>query len=182
MIPMYNTELFCQVYPEYEDFADAAAACPFPLSEITTGNLQLTYYLLMARYGNTPIANLSVSQFELKLFATIFQFAPTWQKRLSIQATLRGLTEAQLLEGGKTIMNTALHPGQAPSTGALDELTYIDSQNTSNNKKSKLGAYAELWEVLKIDVTENYLNAFKHLFKQVVIPEHTFIYATEDED
>ena len=73
MIPMYNTELFCQVYPEYENFADAAVACPFPLSEITTDNLQLTYYLLMARYGNTPIANLSVSQFELKLFATIFE-------------------------------------------------------------------------------------------------------------
>lgn len=182
MIPMYNTELFCQVFPQYKDFADDAAVSPFPLREITTENLELTYYLLMARYGNTPIANLSVEQFRLKLFATIFQFAPAWQKKMSIQASLRGLTETQLLEGGKTIMNTALNPGTSPSAGSLEELTYIDQQSTSNSKKSKLGAYAELWEVLKTDVTESYLSAFKHLFKQVVIPDHTHIYITEEEN
>ena len=181
MIPQYNTELFCDIYPDLASFTTDAAASPIPtLVQSTT--LQTIYYLLLARYGNNPIANLSVDAFKIKLFATIYQYGPTWEKRQEIQATLRSLTEGQLRTGGKTIMNTALHPGQAPSTGALDELTYIDQQNTSNNQKSILAAYSDLWEVLKVDVTENFLNAFKPLFKLVVIPERTYIYATEEED
>jgi hypothetical protein len=78
------------------------------------------------------------------MFSVIFQYGPTWQKRLDIQAKIRGLTDSDILIGSKAIYNTALNPSTAPSTGSLEELTYINSQNTTNYKKSKLEAYAQL--------------------------------------
>ena len=40
-------------------------------------------------------------------------------------------------------------------------------------------AYAQLWDLLAIDVTGEFLNKFQKLFKQFVQPERTWIYVTE---
>ena len=58
------------------------------------------YYLLYARYGNTPIANYDQTQWKYKMFSIIFQYGPTWEKRLSIQDTLRGLQISDLVDNG----------------------------------------------------------------------------------
>lgn len=100
--------------------------------------------MLYARYGNNPIANRDTHQFKFKIFSIIYQYGPTWEKRLAIQEDLRGLSGDDLLKGTKAIYNSALNPSTAPSTGSLDELTYINSQNTTNYKKSKMDAYAQL--------------------------------------
>ena len=180
MLPMYNTVLFCDVYNSAEEFlADYNAS---PLKKLSNDEATTLFYLLFARYGNNPIANYSVEAFKMKLFATMYQYGPTWAKRIDIQDKLRNLTDDELRMGNKTIMNSALNPETSPSAGSLEELTYINQQNTSGNKKSYLNAYADLWELLKVDVTEDILNKFKPLFKIVVIPEHTLIYTTEDEE
>ena len=65
----------------------------------------------------------------------------------------------------------------------LNELTYINEQNTTNYKKSYMDAYSQLWELLDTDVTQEFINRFQKLFKQFVRPEKTWIYVTEvDED
>ena len=58
------------------------------------------YYLLYARYGNTPIANYDQTQWKYKMFSIIFQYGPTWEKRLGIQTTLRGLQVSDLVDNG----------------------------------------------------------------------------------
>ena len=139
------------------------------------------FYLLCARYGNSHIMNSDENQFKLKLFSTIYQYGPTWDKRLSIQDRLRNLSEDEIRTGFRQISNRALNPDSDPSTQDLDELTYVNSQDVTKSKKSILASYQELWDMLKIDVTDEFLNKFKPLFKQVVIPEHTYIYETEEE-
>ena len=101
---------------------------------------------------------------------------------MSIQTSLRALTDADILAGSKAIYNSALNPGTDPSTASLDELTYINSQNTTNYKKSKMDAYAQLWDLLSTDVTAEFLNRFRPCFKQFVSPERHFIFVTEDEE
>ena len=60
---------------------------------------------------------------------------------------------------------------------AINEyLQYIKSQNTSINKKGKLEGYALLDSLLKRDVTQEFLNRFKPLFKTVVEPEELLLY------
>ena len=179
--PRFDTKLFSEIWEDKDAFLTDYNGVGIPTT-ISSTNATTLYYLLYARYGNNPIANMDEEQFKYKVMSIIFQYGPTWEKRLSIQQSLRGLTDADLLQGSKAIYNHAYNPSQAPSTTALTELEYINDQNTTNYKKSKMEAYAQLWDLLAIDVTGEFLNKFQKCFKQFVQPERTFIYVTEVED
>ena len=99
-----------------------------------------------------------------------------------------------------TINNHAFNPSTAPTTQTTNELDYIDQQqvakgsNTSTISgtdsqttgqvvtKSKMDAYAQLWDLVATDVTNDYISKFKNCFKQFVAPERRMIYVTEDEE
>ena len=136
------------------------------------------YYLLYSRYGNSVLASSDTNRFKYDLWATIFSYGPTWEKRLEIQGKLRNLTDDELFNGATQIYNHAYNPGTAPSTNTLDELTAINEQNTSKSKKGKMDAYAMLIALLETDVTESFLDKFKKLFLKVVQPELPLWYAT----
>lgn len=184
MLPEYSTVLFTEVWDDVAEFKTDLAASPFAgsISVADPDNVSLVFYLLYARYGNNPIANRDINQWKMKIFSVIFQYGPTWQKRLDIQNKLRAISDDDLLKGSKAIYNNALNPSTAPSTASLEELTYINSQNTTNYKKSKMDAYAQLIELLEVDVTEEFLNKFKKCFKVFVAPERPLIYVTETDE
>lgn len=191
MIPRYDTQLFTEIWDSASDFKTDFQASPFAgsihygetVGQVTyPDNVSTLYYLLYARYGNNPIANFDEEQWKFKIFSTIFMYGPTWEKRLDIQSKLRGLTEADLMAGAKAIHNTALNPETEPTTTTTEELDYINSQNTTNYKKSKMDAYAQLWELLDIDVTNEFLIKFRPCFKIFVKPEKTFVYVTEEDE
>ena len=153
MLPQYSTMLFTDVWDDEADFQAEFIASPFgtavhhgeTVGTVTfPNNVSTIFYLLYAKYGNNPIANRDVNQFKYKVFSIIFQYGPTWEKRLDIQTKLRELTADELATGSRAIYNTALNPSTAPSTSSLEELTYINQQNTTNYKKSKMDAYAQL--------------------------------------
>lgn len=181
MIPMYNTVKFTDIYSDVTAFIDDYNTVGIP-AKLKSDSATTLFYLLYAKYGNNPISNNDINQFKYRLFAIIFQYGPTWEKRLEVQDAIRGLSLDQLREGSKAISNMAMNPDTDPGTGSLTELGYINQQNTNNVKKSVISAYEDLWGLLKVDVTEEFLTKFKQLFKQVVIPEHTYIYATEETD
>lgn len=179
MMPQYSTALFTDIWSDKESFLADYSSLGIPTT-ISVDNAATLYYLLYAKYGNNPIANRDEEQFKYKVFSIVFQYGPAWEKRLYIQDQLRKIKDEDLIIGGKAIYNAALNPSTAPSTGSLDELTYINSQNTTNYKKSKMDAYAQLWELLKTDVTGDFINKFKVCFKQFVAPEKPLIYVTDD--
>lgn len=176
MIPQYNTKLFTDIYEDVDSFINDYNSVEIPntISEATAKSL---YYLLYAKYGNNPISNYDENQFKYRLFSIIFQYGPTWEKRLQIQDRLRSMSEDELLVAGKSISNSAYNPDTDPTT---DELSYINQQNVVKQNKSYIGAYAQLWEILKTDVTEEFLIKFKKLFRFVVYPDHEYIYITEE--
>ena len=182
MLPKYSTELFCDIWDELSKFQEDFTNSPFTGS-ITADNVSKVYYLLYARYGNNPIANYDINQWKYKIFSVIFQYGPTWEKRLDIQKKIRDLTETELLTRSKAIHNHALNPSTAPSTSSLDELTYINDQQTSQFRKNKLDAYGIQLSLLKTDVTEEFLDKFKKCFKIFVSSERPLLYVTDiDED
>ena len=130
---------------------------------ISVNNAMTLYYLLYAKYGNSPIANFDETQFKYKLFSVIFMYGPTWEKKLEIQATLRGLTEAQIKTGmaraisntgtvgntgsntynnltsadsGSDVHNHAYNPATEPSTQDTEELNYINEQHVDKFGKT----------------------------------------------
>ena len=179
--PRFDTKLFTEIYDDAGTFVYYYKHCGIPTT-ISDSNCNTLYYLLYARYGNNPIANFDEEQFKYKIATIIFQYGPTWEKRLAIQQELRGLDLSSLREGSLAIYNSALNPSAAPSTQADQELNYINGQNTTRYKKSKMDAYAQLWDLLNTDVTGEFLSKFQKCFKQFVKPERTWIYVTELED
>lgn len=184
---MYDTKLFTEIYEDVESFEDDYdTITAFQSTEIAPVTQQVTdytnidkiYYMLYAKYGNSPIANYDENQFKYKLFMTIWQYAPAWLRRLDVQEQLRKISNADLVKGAKVIYNHALNPSTEPSTQTLNELTYINDQNTTNYKKSEMDAYTQLWAILVSDVTEEFMARFKPLFKTFVKPG-TYLYESE---
>lgn len=184
MLPQYSTVLFTDIWDDVDEFKTDFAASPFTgaISATSPDNVSIVFYLLYARYGNNPIANRDINQWKFKIFSIIYQFGPTWEKRLDIQANLRALTEDDIILGSKAIFNHALNPSTVPSTGSLEELNYINDQSTSNYKKSKMDAYMQLWGLLDNDVTEDFIKRFRVCFKTFVSPEQPLLYVTDNSD
>ena len=184
--PEYSTKTFAQVYPSYEKFKEdydtLITLVSGGVQPLTPANTQATFYLLFARYGNNPIVNFDITQFKMKLMSVVATYGPVWEKKKAIQKSLRDLSEAELLQGAKQIYNHAFNPSTEPSTQELEELTHINDQNVSNNKKAKMEAYSILWANLHVDATDEYLNKFKNCFSRFVGDQCPILFAVDEED
>lgn len=177
---MYKTKTFCDLYETVNDFIYDYNNIGIP-KIISVENASTLYYLLYAKYGNSPISNFDENQAKFKLFTIIWQFGPAWEKKLQIQANLRGLSDAELREGALSIFNHAFNPSTDPSTASETELDYINEQNTTRQKRSKVGAYMELWQAISNDVTDEFLRRFSVCFKQFVGPEIYRPFVTDED-
>lgn len=184
MLPQYSTMLFTQIWDNAEDFvSDYKSSGIYDVHNcIADDSATKLFYLLYARYGNSPMANRDINQFKYKIFSVIFQYGPKWEKELEIQYNLRELTEDEIRLGSKAIYNQALNPQTSPSTATLEELTYINQQNTTNYKKSPTEGYAMLVSLLKDDITSKFIDKFSICFKKFVSNEQPLIYVTEVEE
>lgn len=181
MLPLYNTQTFTEIFPDYDSFKDTIdndfdSYCKNILKE---NELLTLYWMLYSRYGENPITNYTVSVFKAKMVAIIFAKGPSWAKKLDIQNKLRNLTDEEITLGSKSILNKALHPETDPTTDTTDELSYINSQDVTKQKRSLIDGYSYLDSVLKNDVSEEFISAFKPLFSKFVSPTITRIYENE---
>ena len=174
---VYRTNTFQEIWDSADKFVAEYKANGIKTT-ITDDNCTTLYYLLYAKYGNNPIASSDENRFKYAVWATIFKYGPTWEKRLEIQDKLRALSEDDLLRSGKSIFNHAYNPSTEPSTGSLEELPGINEQNTNQYVKSKIDAYGSLMELLRTDVTEQFLGEFRKLFK-ICLVENPLLYVTD---
>ena len=182
MFPQMRHKHFSQFWgTDVEAFVEEAKTNGIPLliSEDTT---RTTYWILLAEFANSTIANDDEEQFKGRLFLTIFKYAPTWEKRLDVQAKIRAMTEDEILRGSKQVINKADHPGTLPSTASLDELQMISEQTAVTNRRDKLTGYNNLMALLETDVTANFVDKFRPLFMKCVAPEFPLLYENEKEE
>ena len=86
MIQMSQTITFNQVWKTYDLFKTDYDASPFAGAihegEVTAegktmpDNLEILYYLLYAKFGNSFITNLDDKQWKFKVFSTIWKYGP----------------------------------------------------------------------------------------------------------
>ena len=174
----YRTRKFADIWPSADAFIQDYQASAIP-QKLKVADATTLYYLLYARYGNSSIANSDENQFKYKIFSTIYIGGATWAKKQEIQDKLREMTEDEILAGTKAINNHAYNPQTAPTTDTVDELEYINEQNTTKYKKSKLDGYALLWAILNDGVTETFLREFRYHFLVVVEPQLPLWYVTD---
>lgn len=177
----FRTRKLTDVYVSADAFKEDLRASGMSI-ELSDQSLINLFYLLYAKYGNSHIASSDETQFKYGLYSIVFMYGPSWEKRLEIQTKLRGLTEEEILAGGKAIYNHSFNPSTQPSTDTLEELPTINDQNTQKYKKSKLDGYGALMQLIETDVTSYFLDRFKKLFIQVLAPDYPLLYATEEEE
>ena len=131
MFPQYDTKLMTEVWSSASDFLTDYQAAGIPTT-ISNQNATTLYYLLYARYGNTPIANYDENQWKYKMFSIIFQYGPTWEKRLDIQNTLRGLQISDLVDNG-SFRELFSHSGSESSskTGSDNNTRTLNTTETN---------------------------------------------------
>lgn len=181
----YRTRTFTDIFPSWDNFLEAYKNQQIDIAfsiHPTSSNLKTLYYLLYARYGNSHIAFSDENQFKYNIWSIIFQYGPTWSKKLLMQKEIRDLSMDDLRESAKAIYNRSLNPSTAPTTNTMDELPTINEQNVTKHKRSRTDAYALLNMLLAEDVTETFLNKFKKLFITVVAPESPLWYVTKIEE
>ena len=175
----YDTLNFTDVYNNVDGFMQDYYNIGIPKLIKNDDTVKTIFYLLYARYGNSTIAFTDVEQFKYNVFTTIFMYGPTWEEKLELQNKIRNLSDEEITIGGKAIYNSAQNPSN--SNPGIEELDYINSQNVTRYKKSKLEGIALKWELLKNDVTNEFLTKFKSLFRTILSPDRPVLYETYEE-
>lgn len=174
----YRNKTFSNIYEKVENFLSDYQNNGIPTT-ISEDSARTLYYLLFAKYGNSPIANADETQFTYKMWSLIFSKGPTWEKRLDIQKTLRGLDENEIMTGSRNVHQHAYNPGTVPTGAGIEG---VNEQNTQANKRGKLDAYSYLWDLLAEDVTSEFISEFNVLFLQIVEPELPLLYISGGEE
>ena len=178
----YRTRRFCDIIDSeqifiqlYNDITENFITID-KLKNPNNSTIKSIYYLLYARYGDSHIAADNENQFLYALMSTIIMYGPSWERKLEIQKSLRQLTDDEINKGTSIIFNHANNPGSEPSTDSLNSLKYIDEQTTNTYKKGKVEGYATLWEILKTDITNDFIKKFEKLFIVVAATDEPLLY------
>ena len=137
MFPQYDTKLMTDVWSDASGFLTDYQNAGIPTT-ISNQNATTLYYLLYAKYGNTPIANYDENQWKYKMFSVIFQYGPTWEKRLDIQTTLRGLQLSDLLDDGSYRALSSQSGSETSSKTGSDNNTRTLNTTEKNTGTSSL--------------------------------------------
>lgn len=183
----FDNITFSDLWTTSDDFTEAYKETGLPQTYVnsdgTNGTyvddetLKLIWLLMIGRFADSTIKPYNTyGAFKIRFMSRIWQHAPAWKKELDIQNKLRSMSlddNSPIYEGSKAIYNTALNPGTQP---AQEELNYINSQNTTKYKKSKLEGLAILTDLMKKDVTEEFLRRFDDFFKTIIYSGRTLLY------
>lgn len=180
---MNNHLTLTEIYPTLEDFVKDYNNNGLPPILKNADSINTIYYLLQAAYGTWQIASNSSKVFAQKLFSTIWQYGPVWERKVELQTKIRNLSDDELAQGTKSIYNKALNPGSEPSTGSLLELNAILEQNTANVKRGKVEGLQLGWLLLDADLTKEFLDHFKPLFSKWNLDSNAiYVDFNEEED
>ena len=136
----------------------------------TKGTMTTLYYLLWARYASSHIRSDYPQQWKMKIMMTVFEYGPTWSKRLEIQEKVRNMSDDEIQKGTIMTYNSAMNPDGAPTTDTWDTLKGINSQNKNLYQRGKLDSYAYIDQILKADVTRDFIEKFKKFFDIMAAP------------
>lgn len=175
-----RTRYFTQVFPTVDDFESFYSTCGIPPLFRNKGSISTLYYLLCSYYANSRIASSDESRFKYNVMSIIFQYGPTWEKNLDIQAYLReiDITAEEWLDGAKSAYNISLNPATDPAADTFQTLETINQQNQNIHRKGKLEGLSILSALLETDVTGAFLTKFKKLFRKITYTSRPLLYET----
>ena len=190
-LQFFDNVTFSDLWSTKEEFINSYKEVGFPQTYdggtyVTDDDLKLIWLLLIGRFADSTIKPFNTyGAFKVRFMSRVWQHAPAWKKNLDIQNKLRSLSledGSDIYKGSSAIYNSAMNPNTTPGTGTDQELNFINNQNVTKHKKSKLEGLALLSELLKNDVTEQFLRRFDDFFKTIIYTGKEYTYVTEKGD
>lgn len=190
-LQFFDNVTFSDLWSTKEEFVNSYKEVGFPQTYdggtyVTDDDLKLIWLLLIGRFADSTIKPFNTyGAFKVRFMSRVWQHAPAWKKNLDIQNKLRSLSledGSDIYKGSSAIYNSAMNPNTTPGTGTDQELNFINNQNVTKHKKSKLEGLALLSELLKNDVTEQFLRRFDDFFKTIIYTGKEYMYVTEKGD
>lgn len=175
-----NQRTLLDLYSSLEDFkTDLEGSYSALKPDVTDNTIATTYYLIIGRYGDSPILGyLDEGRWKLRLFTVYLSETPDWEVKTDIQKSIRALTTAEIAKGSVSIFNTALNPNTEPTDTSNEELSYINQQNTSRRTLNELDALLSKYNSLDSTINDRYLDKFAKLFSKFTTrdtPLHLYI-------
>ena len=178
-----SNKRFLDVFPDVETFKKEYSYYQILFNspiKVEENQMGFIYYILYSKYGSEYIAMSNTTRFESKLFATLELAAPMLLKELDVQKKLLALSDDEIRAGSKAVYNHAFNPSGTPSTNTLEELPYINDQNTTHYMKSPMEGYSILLSLLDDNLLDKFLRKFKKLFLRVLAPTRARLYDVEE--
>lgn len=184
---IYNTRSFSEIFPDADTFLQAYLDSGLAIDEnrVSNNKINVLYFLMLSRWANShPKAALDENRFIMSICSTIFMYGPAWEAKLKAQKKIRDLldNENDLLAGAKNINNHSYNPSTLPAADAFNPLSTINDQTATKWEKSKLEGYGALVEVMKNDITKEFLDKFDPLFRNMLAPDGNLYYSTTPEE
>ena len=185
-LQFFDNITFSEMWETADSFIQTYKQVGFPQTYeggtyVSDDDLQLIWLLLIGRFADSTIKPFNTyGAFQVRFMSRVWQHAPAWKKNLDIQNKLRSmdLEGSEIYSGGTAIYNSAMNPSTTPGTDTSKELDFINSQNVTKHKKSKLEGLAILSDLLKNDITEQFLRRFDDFFKTIIYTGKEYLYAT----
>lgn len=180
LLPTNNSATFLDIFPKAANLISLPADLEWSLS-LTDAQLTKTWQLLTANYGHRALklSQGDVTQWKMRLCSLLEQYGPAYFTRVQLQQDIAALSLDDLREAGRSIINHAYNPNSEPTTATLEELTYINEQNSSGAKLSKADALTLKWKLINTDYTAVYLAMFEPLFSKFTADEPAYWFAEE---
>lgn len=167
MIRETNEKTFNEIYQDADTFYKESSEYGFNQS-IDEDATKTIFYLLTAKYGDcTTLGFTNETRWKMKLFMIIWEFGSEWVRKVNLTDDMRKVTTDEAMDGSKVLVNHSKNPQNKPTT---EELDYIDDQNATKYKKSKIEALEILYSSSHSEFTNAFINRFAVLFNPVLLP------------
>lgn len=173
-----NQRTLLDIWPSLDAFKADLEGTYSPLKpDVTDATISTTVYMLMGRYGDSPILGYEdEGRWKLRFFTVYLSETPDWEVKTDIQKQVREMSADEIAKGDLNIYNAALNPNTEPGDSELTELNYINSQNTTRRTLNKLDALLNKAGSLDSSVNDRYLDKFSKLFSKFAYTSPIYTY------
>lgn len=174
----YDTLLFKNIFPSYDEFKSWYLTTPFSDNENDVPS-EKTFSLIAYEYNDSHSAY-SVESFKQKFAVDIYTFYKEFEATTKSITDLMQLTDEEISVEDSIITNTANVPELESSTN-VEEINFITAQQKSINKKGVLKIKKEQLSNKKVFTVRTFVKRFKHLFIKIISPAYTFVVMEPDD-
>lgn len=175
----YNTRLFKNIFPTYQDFETWYRNTGLSDTESDVPSKK-TFALIFNEYACSHVS-MSPDDFKGHFANDLYTFYREFEATTAAISELMELTDKDIEISDMMITNVADVP-ETPKSTDTKTVDFISSQNKQIGVKGQLQVKRELISNKRAFTVRTFLNRFKHLFVKIVSPAYTFVVVEPDEE